>query len=280
MTYQSVFRDDYFKEKTIIVTGGGSGIGRCLAHELCSLGANVVITGRNKSKLECVVNELSEYSGAAKYYVCDSRDEQQVSQTVDFILDSFGAIDGLVNNAGGQYPALLEGLTLKGFNAVINNNLNGTFLMMREVYTKHMRDNGGAIVNMSIAFTSEGLPGMGHSGCSRAGVENLTKTAATEWARSNVRVNCVSPGWILSSGLDSYKKTAVEAMLPLVEQKVPMHRKGSESEVSGSICYLLSEAAAYVTGVTLRIDGGTTLSNQFFPLSKPLYNNTYDGFKE
>ncbi len=280
MTYKSVFRDDYFQDKTIIVTGGGSGIGRCLAHELCSLGANVVITGRNQSKLEGVVNELRDYSGAAHYYVCDSRDEQQVSQTVNGVLDAFGAIHGLVNNAGGQFPALLEGLSLKGFNSVINNNLNGTFLMMREVYTKYMRDNGGAIVNMSIAFTAEGLPGMGHSGASRAGVENLTKTAATEWASSNVRVNCVSPGWIVSSGLDSYKQTEVEALMPLVEQKVPMYRKGSESEVSGSICYLLSEAAAYVTGVTLRIDGGTSLSNQFFPLSKPLYDNRYDGFKE
>ena len=148
MKYQSQFHPELFKDKVVIVTGGGSGIGRCTAHELAALGAQVVVTGRKPEKLEKVVAEITEDGGKAKGLVCDIRVEEQVRETIAAVLKEFGRIDGLVNNAGGQFPAPMEMISANGFEAVVRNNLQGTFLMMREAYTQWMRDHSGAIVNL------------------------------------------------------------------------------------------------------------------------------------
>jgi citronellol/citronellal dehydrogenase len=122
-----------------------------------------------------------------------------------------------------------------------------------------------------------GMPSMGHSGAARSGVDNLTKTAAVEWAKSGVRVNAVSPGWIMSSGMDTYKG-AMRAMIPLLASHVPLKRMGTESEVSSAICYLLSPAAAFVSGVTLRIDGAASLGTRMYPLADASHSESYNGF--
>lgn len=275
--YQSALRAGLFDGKVAVVTGGGSGIGRCTAHELASLGAKVVITGRTPEKLERVVQEITEDGGCAYWRVCDNREEAQVKEVVAAIVAEHGRIDCLVNNAGGQFPALLEGLSLNGFDAVVRNNLHGTFLMMREVFTQSMRDHGGSIVNMTIDMW-DGLPAMGHSGAARAGIDNLTKTAAVEWARAGVRVNAVAPGWIVSSGLNSYQGTAVRAMMPAVAAKVPLKRMGSESEISALMCFLLSEAAAFITGANIRIDGGASIGTPFFPLPDHDNSRPFEAF--
>ena len=136
MSYRSIFRADAFAGQVIIVTGGGSGIGRCTAHELAALGAQVVITGRKIEKLDKVIGEISADGGKVKGLVCDIRDEEQVKATIAAVISEFGKIDGLVNNAGGQFPAALESISINGFDAVIRNNLHGTFLMMREAYNQ------------------------------------------------------------------------------------------------------------------------------------------------
>ena len=275
-TYASVFRPDLFAGQLIWVTGGGSGIGRCVAHELASLGAHVLISGRKTEKLERVAAEIAQDGGRCSTIAFDIRDEDAVRDGVARVIAEHGPIAGLVNNAGGQFPAPLLAIQKKGFDAVVANNLTGGFLMMREVFTQCMQERSGAIVNMTADFRN-GMPGMGHSGAARAGMSNLTMTAAYEWAHAGVRVNAVAPGWIASSGMDTYGG-ALRAFIPKLKQHVPLRRMGVEAEVSAAIVFLLSPAAAFITGVTLQIDGAASLGSDIFPLGDEARSSPFQGF--
>ena len=255
MTYRSVFRPGLFQGQTIVVTGGGSGIGRCTAHELAALGADVAIVGRNSEKLMRVREEILADGGKASSFVCDIREEGAVISTIDAVLAETGRIDGLVNNAGGQYRAALKTISTKGFEAVVRNNLTGGFIFMREVYTRWMEKHGGAIVNM-IADISNGWPNFSHSAAARGGMLTLTESAACEWAAAGVRVNTVAPGAIASSGLDSYEAKDHGYIQDEITSEIPLQRFGTESEVAAAIVFLLSPAAAFITGSCIRIDGG------------------------
>jgi citronellol/citronellal dehydrogenase len=261
MPYQSIFRPDLFKGQAFLVTGGGSGIGRATAHELAALGARVALVGRRIEKLEVVRAELREAGHDASIHSCDIREEEAVRKTVAEVLAAHGRIDGLVNNAGGQFPAPLKRISAKGWDAVVRNNLTGCFLMSREVYTQWMEANGGAMVNM-LADIWMGMPGMGHSGASRGGILNFTETAAIEWAP--VRVNAVAPGFIASSGLDTYDEP-FRSMIKQRPKQIPLGRFGTESEVAASIVFLLSPAAAFISGVALRIDGAVPHAKRVWP---------------
>jgi citronellol/citronellal dehydrogenase len=274
--YRSVFRPGLFAGQTLWVTGGGSGIGRCVAHELASLGAKVVISGRTQSKLNSVAAEIAEDGGVCVTTAFDIRDEEAVKAGVAEVIARHGPVAGLVNNAGGQFPAPLLAISKKGFDAVVANNLTGGFLMMRELFTQCMQAHGGSIVNMTADFRN-GMPGMGHSGAARAGMSNLTATAAFEWAHAGVRVNAVAPGWIASSGMDSYGG-AMKSIIPKLKQHVPLRRMGAEAEVSAAIVFLLSPGAGFITGVTLQIDGAASLGSDIFPLGTTSASVPFDGF--
>jgi citronellol/citronellal dehydrogenase len=250
--YRSIFRPGLFAGRTVVVTGGGSGLGRCTAHELHSLGARLALIGRTAAKLEAVKAELGDPDTFT--FAADLRDEARVKAAVDAVLAWGGRIDGLVNNAGGQFPAPLTEISLNGWNAVVANNMTATFLMSKEVYRRWMEQHGGAIVNVGADFEL-GMPGMAHNGAARAGQTNFTYSASVEWAHSGVRINSVLPGFIASSGFDRYPAQA-HGVLRRARDRVPMKRHGTESEISAAIVYLLSDAAAYVTGVALRVDGG------------------------
>ena len=274
--YASVFRPGLFEGRVVWVTGGGSGIGRCVAHELAALGAQVVISGRTQAKLDAVAAEIAHDGGRCDTVAFDIRDEDAVKANVAAVIAKHGPVSGLVNNAGGQFPAPLLAISTKGFDAVVANNLTGGFLMMRELFNQCMQAHGGAIVNMTADFRN-GMPGMGHSGAARAGMSNLTMTAAFEWAHAGVRVNAVAPGWIASSGMDTYGG-AMKAILPKLKQHVPLRRMGVEAEVSAAIVFLLSPAAAFITGVTLQIDGAASLGSEIFPLGGTSTSEPFDGF--
>jgi citronellol/citronellal dehydrogenase len=275
--YASVFREQLFRDHVCVVTGGGSGIGRCCAHELASLGARVVLIGRKLDKLTRVDAELrSQYACDASFHALDIRDEDAVQQAVARIVAQYGRIDGLVNNAGGQYPAPLATITKRGFEAVVATNLTGGFLMAREVFTQSMREHGGAIVNI-VADMWNGMPGMAHSGAARAGMVNLTKTAAFEWGPFRVRVNAVAPGYVASSGLDHYSGEA-RALIPQLPAHVPLRRLASEAEVSAAISFLLGPAAAFINGVTLAVDGGAPLGSALYPKLAGQSTTPFEGF--
>ncbi|AGC41432.1 oxidoreductase [Myxococcus stipitatus DSM 14675] len=277
MGYRSVFAPGCFKGQNIIVTGGGSGIGRCTAHELASLGAHVVLLGRKREKLEAVAAELREDGGECSLEAVDIRDEEGVKATVGRIVAARGRIHGLVNNAGGQFPSPLTDISKKGFEAVVATNLTGGFLMAREVYLQSMRQHGGSIVNM-LADAWGGMPGMGHSGAARMGMLNLTQTAAVEWAVSGVRVNAVAPGWVISSGLDSYEDEMVKALIPMLKKEVPLQRLATEAEVSGAIVFLLSDVSSFITGEFIKIDGGASCNTKIFPLEETSASKPFQGF--
>ncbi len=272
-SYRSVFRAGLFSGQVAIVTGSGSGLGRCNAHELASLGAKLALVGRKVEKLTGVKDEIAKAGGEARCYSCDIREEEIVKQTVSSVLADFGRIDALVNNAGGQFAAPLESISAKGWDAVVRTNLTGGFLVARECYTQWMKQaGGGAIVNI-IADMWQGMPTMGHSGAARAGMLNFTGTAAFEWAP--IRVNAVAPGWIASSGLDNYPPE-MAAHIRSLPRHVPLARLGTESEVSAAICYLLSPAAAFISGSCLRVDGAVPNAKRQISNRNP--TPAFDGF--
>ena len=268
MSFDSIFRPGLFAGQTIIVTGGGSGIGRCTAHELAHLGATVVLVGRTADKLAKVAAEIADVGGTALTFPCDIREEAQVREVVQQVLAAQGRIDGLVNNAGGQFAAPLATISQRGWDAVVRNNLTGGFLFARECYTQWMSDHGGAIVNMVADFFGS-MVGMGHSGAARAGMVSFTETAAVEWGQSGVRVNAIAPGWIASSGMHTYPEW-MRPHLKVMHRAIPLQRLGTESEISAAICFLLSPAAAFVSGITLRVDGAAPNARLASPLSAML----------
>jgi len=265
MPYESIFRAGLFAGQTHLVTGGGSGIGRCTAHELSHLGATVALVGRRAEKLDAVRAEIEDAGGRAFVFPGDHRDEETVRGIVRATLEATGRIDGLVNNAGGQFAAPLAGISKKGWDAVVANNLTGGFLCARECYTQWMAEHGGAIVNM-VADMWGSMVGMGHSGAARAGMVSFTETAAVEWAPSGVRVNAVAPGSIASSGFDTYPDW-MQPHLASAHAGIPASRLGTESEVSAAICFLLSPAAGFISGSVLRVDGAAPNARLVSPLS-------------
>jgi len=277
VSYASVLKPDLFAGQTVVVTGGGSGIGRCTAHELAALGAHVVVTGRTQSKLDTVVGEIIDDGGAASAQAFDIRDDDAVKAAIQAIVTARGAIHGLVNNAGGQFPSPAMMISKNGFDAVVRNNLTGGFLVAREVLLQSMRNGGGAIVNI-VADMWGGMPGMAHSGAARAGMVNLTETLAVEWAQFGVRVNAVAPGWVASSGMDSYDPSFSREVIPMMTDLVPLKRMSTEAEVSSGICFLLSEGAAFISGTCLKIDGAASLNASLFPLPDHDRSKPYQGF--
>jgi citronellol/citronellal dehydrogenase len=276
--FDSVFRPGLFEGRVVLVTGGGTGLGRCTAHELASLGAQVVIAARRQEPLDRTAAEIAEAGGRCSTATVNIRDERAVEALIATVLERHGRLDGLVNNAGGQFVAPLAEMSPNGWRTVIDLNLNGTYLMSRAAYRAWMKDHGGAIVNM-LADIWTGYPGMGHMSAARAGIENMTFTMSMEWARSDVRVNCVAPGTILSNGMLTYtpdvqQRTADDATLQ------PAARLGTESEVSAAIVFLLSPAAAFITGETLKVDGGAQF--QKFRLIEPGHHaglTAWNGFQ-
>lgn len=250
-----VFADGLFEGEVVLVTGGGTGIGFAAATEMGRLGAKVAICGRRPGPLEDALDRLEGEGIEALALPCDIREPEIVDAFVDGVVERFGRIDVLVNNAGGQFPTTAEALSPKGFHAVVRNNLVGTWAMTHAVANKAMiPQKRGRIVSI-IANVIRGFPGMVHTGAARAGVDNMTKTLAVEWAMHGIRSNAIAPGVIVTSGTKQYPPELLDA----AEKANPLHRLGAAEEVAHLITYLSSRYADFITGQTFYIDGGASI---------------------
>jgi citronellol/citronellal dehydrogenase len=260
-------RDDYFKGKTVLVSGAGTGLGRGIAHWVARTGGNVILCGRKEEKLESARAAIAQYGGESLVHAMSIRDPDAVEVLFDKAYERFGGIDLLVNNAGGQFPTHAIDIAPKGWNAVIDTNLTGTWHMMLAA-AKRWRDSGkpGSIVNI-IAVVDRGMPGVAHTAAARAGVVALTKTVAIEWAPLNIRVNCVAPGLISSEGMNVYNPGAVKAMI----QTNVMKRFGQIEEIANAVCFVGGDGGSFITGEVLHVDGGNQIWGDQWTIPKPDY---------
>lgn len=275
--YRSIFRPDLFAGQVALVTGGGTGIGRCIAHELAALGATVVLAARRPEPLAATAREIADAGGRADTILLNIRDEDAVDACVAEIVTRHERVDLLVNNAGGQFASPAVAIRPKGWRAVVDTNLNGTWFVTQSVFKRSMARAGGAVVSI-VADMWNGFPGMAHTGAARAAVVNLTQTLAIEWAGAGVRVNAVAPGFVLSSGLHNYPATVARMARDLFRSN-PASRPGTEAEISAAVAFLLSPAAAFISGETLRVDGAGSLQKAaFLPMPRHDRMPAWDGF--
>lgn len=253
---QKIFDSRLFDGQTALVTGGGSGIGLAIARQLGELGARVIIAARDAERLEEAARQLRDDGLDVRADAVNIRDMDSVNALFERLEQAGDAIHVLVNNAGGQFAAPALDISPNGFRSVVDLNLQGTFQMSQR-YARHCRDHqhGGSILNI-VLCQEQGIPGMAHAAAARAGVVNLTKTLAWEWAPLGIRVNAVAPGTIRTSGLDKYDP----AQLAQGVEKLPIARMGTPEEVACSVAYLCSPAASFITGICLAQDGGEHLT--------------------
>jgi citronellol/citronellal dehydrogenase len=249
------FRADALAGRVAIITGGGTGIGRAIATSYASLGARVALCGRRAEPVEEAAAAIEASGGECIAASVDIRSPDAVAGFVAQVIKRFASIDVLVNNAGGQFPSPAQNISPKGFEAVVRNNLLGTFNVTHAVANAAMIPaRGGSIINI-IANVYRGFPGMAHTGAARAGVDNLTKSLAVEWAPFSIRVNAIAPGTIRSTGTDRYPPELLERAVT----QTPAKRLGSPAEIAHLATFLATDAADYITGTTIYIDGGASL---------------------
>jgi len=262
-----VLASGLYAGKVALVSGGGTGIGKSIAWLLARLGARVVICGRRQEPLDDTCAAIADRGLAAAGIVADIRDEAAIEALFEGAGQVFGGVDLLVNNAGGQFAQAMLDYRPKGWRAVVETNLTGPWLMMQAAARRWVEhDRSGAIVNL-VAANDRGMPGIAHSSAARAGLMNLTRTAAVEWAEHRIRVNCIAPGLIATAGLDSYPPEARAAFADVN----PQRRSGDPWEVAQAVAFLGSDAASFITGATLTIDGGGSLSGELWTHRAPPY---------
>ena len=263
-----MFAPSLFKNKTILVSGGRSGIGFAIAKAYLQYGAQVFIASRKKDLLEKAAEELKQY-GKCHAVTCDIRSPEDIDSLAQIIQETSGHLDILVNNAGGQFPAPAHIMAEKGWATVINNNLNGTFYMCQKMANRFfIPQNSGNIINIT-ANVSRGFPGMAHTGAARSGVENLTKSLGQEWANFGIRVNAVAPGTIDTTGLDQYPPLIQETFEEMKQDNL-MKRFGTADDVANAVLFLSSPLASYISGITLAVDGLEHLSGDRMGIYKAL----------
>ena len=264
---QGVFREGLFKGEVALVSGGGSGLGRAIAVQMAELGAHVAICGRRIERLEETAEAIRAKGGTVSTHAMSIRDPDAVTALVADVVTRHGRLDHLVNNAGGQFPQAAIDYSVKGWNAVIDTNLNGSWYMMQAA-ARHWRDQmqAGTITNI-VAVVTRGMPGVAHTCAARAGVIHLSKTLATEWAPLGIRINCVAPGAIATGGMEVYSE---EARRELPRSNL-MQRFGTAQDVADAVVYLAAPSGRFITGEVLTVDGGNQIWGDQWTIPRPDY---------
>jgi citronellol/citronellal dehydrogenase len=264
------FREGLFAGQVALVSGAGRGIGKAIAYQLARLGAKVALCGRDEARLNATAERLRALGADALAHAMSIRDPDAVARLYDKVGETFGSLDVLVNNAGGQFPQAAIDFSAKGWNAVIDTNLNGTWYMMQQA-ARRWRDakRGGCIVNI-VTVVSRGMPGVAHTCAARAGVIGLTKTVAIEWAPLGIRINCVAPGAIATEGMNVYSEDA-RAALPKTNL---MKRFGDVRDIADAVCYLAGPSGAFMTGEVVTVDGGNQVWGDQWTIPRPEWFGT------
>ena len=262
-----VFRDGLFDGEVALVSGGGSGLGRAIAVQMAALGARVALCGRRIERLEETAAHIREAGGTVTTHAMSIRDPDAVADLIKDVVAKHGRLDHLVNNAGGQFPQAAIDYSVKGWNAVIDTNLNGSWYMMQAA-ARHWRDakQPGTITNI-VAVVTRGMPGVAHTCAARAAVIHLSKTVAPAWAPLGIRINCVAPGAIATGGMDVYSE---EARRELPRSNL-MQRFGTAQDVADAVMYLAAPSGSFITGEVLTVDGGNQIWGDQWTIPRPDY---------
>lgn len=269
-THPTVFRQDLFAGKTLLVSGGGTGIGRGIAALMARLGGTVIVCGRTLDKLERVAAEGKELGHKVVPMRLNIREPAEVTAFFAKVADEYGILDAVVNNAGGQFPQAAIDFSEKGWRAVVDTNLNGSWWMMQAA-ARHWRDAKapGNIVNL-IAVVDRGMPGIAHSMAARAGVIGASRTVAVEWAPLGIRVNCIAPGLTASVGLEVYPPEAQKEW----PQANPLRRPGKVAEIAEAAVFLASPASSFMNGEVMTVDGGGRMWGELWTAGRPEWFTT------
>jgi NAD(P)-dependent dehydrogenase (short-subunit alcohol dehydrogenase family) len=268
MSISEIFSNTLLKGQVAIVTGGGTGIGKEIAHQLGTVGAKLVLAGRREEVLKITEDEFVSQGFEVLTVPTDIREIDQVENLVAQAVKRFGKVDILINNAGGQFPKKAEELSKNGWDAVIRTNLNGTFYVTQTVGKQMIKQGtGGAITNILVSFLHRGAPGIAHSVAARNGVYGLMKNLALEWAQHNIRVNSIGAGLFITEGMQEEMAAADPTFIDNTIKAVPLRRVGNLEELGWLAAYLSSKASGYITGENIIIDGGNSLGHgiTFFP---------------
>ncbi|OBA59446.1 hypothetical protein A5647_17495 [Mycobacterium sp. 1100029.7] len=257
----SPFRADLLQGKVALITGGATGLGLEVARLLGGHGARVAICSRKEPNLQAAVETLRQEGIEASYGVCDVRRPEEVDAVVEQVLATFGQLDILVNNAAGNFPVTIDELSVGGFKAVVDIDLVGTFNVSKAAYEHWLRDHGGAVVNVSAAIQYRGMAMQAHVVSAKAGIDAFSRACAIEWGPSGVRVNVVAPGAM--SGTEGIRRIAGDDQHRAIQN--PLRRTGSTTEIAEAVLFLVSDAASYVTGAVLVVDGGGWLTASGVP---------------
>ena len=266
-----VFAPGLFQGKTALVTGGGRGIGKAIALGFGALGANVVIASRKAENLNPTAQEIRARGVPCLAVPTNIREIDEVEALVRQSLERFGAIDFLVNNAGGQFPARPSQISDRGWRSVIDLNLNGTWNLCSRVAPHMLRRRSGAIVNIVHIYSFDrGAPSFVHSGAARAGVVSMTRSLAYYFARQGVTINALAPGSVSTTGLreEEYSRSEQANYEALQLRDIPTHRLAEPEEIAAIVLFLCSPAARYINGAALVADGALSLDN-WTPLFDP-----------
>ena len=266
-TLELSWRPGLFDGQVVMVSGAGSGLGKAIAYQFGRLGAKLVICGRKAEPLERAAGGMRALGIECLPYPMTIRDPEQVAALFAAAWSRYGRLDVLVNNAGGQFPQAAIDFSVKGWNAVIDTNLNGTWYMMQAA-ARRWREAGscGCIINI-VAVVERGLPGVAHTAAARAGVIYLSKTLAVEWAPLKIRINNVAPGVTATEGMNVYPEEARAEF----GRANPMMRLGDAQDVADACCYLAGPSGKFITGEVLAIDGGFQLWGEQWTAGRPDY---------